>query len=135
MSDLIFETNLGEPYAIKLENEENNTFTIRAELCDVDVEIGTVKFRVFNEVCELLNIQTKEFYRGQGVGHVLLCQAEGIAQMLGAKMILADVLPIGVNTKFINTYFRKHHYEKISEKDTVVKKDLTKYPPTTLSRI
>lgn len=133
MSDLIFETNLGEPYAIKLENNENNTFTIRAELCDIDIGIGIVKFRVYGEKCELLNLQTEEFYRGQGVGHVLLCQAEGIAQMLGAKYVYADVLPIGINTKYINTYFRKHHYEKLPNETTLVKKDLTKYPPSKLT--
>ena len=135
MSELIFDTNMGEPYAIKLENNENNTFTIWAELCDVEVKIGSVRFRVYGENCEILTLQTNEFYRGQGIGHVLLCQAEGIAQMLGAKWVFADVLPIGVNTKYINNYFRKHFYEKIPNEQTLVKKDLTKHPPAKLTRI
>ena len=134
MSDLIFNTNMGEPYAVKLENNENNTFTMRADLCDVDITIGTVKFRLFGENCEILNLQTNEFFRGQGVGHVLLCQAEGIAQMLGAKTVYADVLPIGVNTKYINLYFKKHYYERIPNEQTLVKKDLVKHPPTKLTR-
>ena len=135
MSELIFDTNLGEPYALKLENNENNTFTIRAELCDVEIEIGVVKFRVYGENCEILTLHTEEFYRGQGVGHVLLCQAEGIAQMLGVKYVYADVIPIGVNMKFINLYFKKHYYERVPNNETLTKKDLTKYPPTKLTRI
>ncbi len=126
---------MGEPYRLSIEAQDEQNFLIRAILSDVDVEIGSAKFKMEGDTCTLLNIQTDEVHRGQSVGHVLLCEVEGVAKMLGARYVYLEIVPDGSSRRFLNTYFKKHGYNQdfLNPENGMIK-DVTQNPPTTLSR-
>ncbi len=136
MSEQLYYTNMGEPFVIELERDDNNIFVIRAMALPVDMGLmmGSTRFRISEATCQLFNIETHEAYRGQGVGHTLLCLAEGIASTLGAKNVEVEVVPVGVSRRFLNGFFRKHKYEDLPLAENCMRKDLVANPPTTLSR-
>lgn len=136
MSEQLYYTNIGEPFIIELERDDNNVFLLRAMALPVDMGIimGTVRFRVVENTCQLFKIETDEAFRGQAVGHTLLCLAEGIASTLGARFVEVEVMPIGVSRRYLNGFFHKHKYEDLPQSDDRMQKDLQKNPVTTLSR-
>lgn len=136
MSEQLYYTNIGEPFVIELERDDNNIFVIRAMALPVDMGImmGSTRFRVSGDSCELYNLETNEAFRGQNVGHTLLCLAEGIASTLGARFVEVEVIPIGVSRRFLNGFFHKHKYEDMPQAENKMQKDLVANPPTTLSR-
>lgn len=136
MSEQLYYTNIGEPFVIELERDDNNIFVLRAMALPVDMGImmGSSKFRVVEDVCQLYNIETNEAFRGQAVGHTLLCLSEGIASTLGAKFVEIEVMPIGVSRRYLNGFFHKHKYEDLPQAEDRMRKDLQKNPVTTLSR-
>lgn len=136
MSQQIYYTNLDEPFTVVMDRDENNFFTIKAYSLPLELEIfmGSVRFRVFDDVCQILNLESQEFFRGQAVGHTLLCLTEGVASALGARFVEAEVNPIGVSQRYLNIFFRKHGYEADETQAHKVRKDFTKSPVSTLFR-
>lgn len=135
MSDLLFNTLMGEPYKLSIEVDKDQTYVIRAFLCDIDIEIGSAKFNFEGDTCNLLSITTDEMYRRQGIGHVMLCQVEGVAKMLGARYVYLEVVPNGVSRRYLNTYFKKHGYDTdFLNPENGLGKDIINNPPSTISR-
>jgi len=136
MSEQLYYTNMGEPFVVEIDRDDNSIFLIRAMALPVEMEIimGSSRFRVNGDTCELYNIETNEAFRGQNVGHTLLCLTEGIVSTLGARFVEVEIAPIGVSRRFLNGFFHKHKYEDLPQTDNKMRKDLVANPVTTLSR-
>lgn len=136
MSQQIYYTTMDEPFTVVMERDENNFFTIKAYSLPLELEIfmGSVRFRVCDDVCQILNLESQEFFRGQAVGHTLLCLTEGVASALGARFVEAEAIPVGVSQRFLNIFFKKHGYEADDSQAHKMRKDFTKNPVSTLFR-